>query len=287
MQTWAIIYNPTSGRHSPSKLEAVQELLHGHGVRTALHPTAYAGHATAIARTVTGVERVLSYGGDGTLNEVAGGLLGRGIPLMFVPGGTANAMAYELGIPRDPVKAVAALLQGEPRPISPGLVDGRVFMLMAGFGFDATIVKLVTAEFKARLGAMAYVVNGFRALLHPKPEIRVETPLGTLRGVWVVGARSRRYGGMFFVHPRAALTRPELGVVVVNKAMIAPFAFTNLIFGTRFSNGGIRLEEHATFSISCEEPVAAQVDGEYLGEGKRFEISISRQTLPFCLPARR
>ncbi|MCZ6628715.1 MAG: YegS/Rv2252/BmrU family lipid kinase [SAR324 cluster bacterium] len=287
MQTWAIIYNPTSGRHSPSKLEAVQELLHGHEVRAALHPTTYAGHATEIARTVTGVERVLSYGGDGTLNEVAGGLLGRDIPLMFVPGGTANAMAYELGIPRDPVKAVTALLQGEPRPIRPGQVGGRVFMLMVGFGFDATIVKLVSVGVKAKLGAMAYVVNGFRALLHPKPEILVETPLGTLRGVWVVGARARRYGGMFYVHPRAALTRPDLGVVVVNKAMIAPFAFTNLIFGTRFTNGGIRLEDHSAFRISCEEPVAAQVDGEYLGEGTSFAVGISQQTLLFCLPVRK
>lgn len=288
MQTWAIIYNPTSGSHKPHKLEAVQELLRKHGVRTALHPTTHPGHATELARAVTGAERVVSYGGDGTLNEVANGLLGRDIPLMFVPGGTANGMAYEMGISRDPVKAVTALLAGRVAPLRPGMVGSRLFMLMAGFGFDANIVQLVSDGLKSRLGAWAYVINGFRALLHPKPLIRVETPGGgEHRGVWVVGARARRYGGMFFIHPRAGLSEHGLGVVVVSKAMIAPFAFTNLFFGTGFTNGGIILEEHGSFRVSAGEPVAAQVDGEYLGQGTEFEIRLSETPLPFCFPAER
>ncbi len=285
MKSWAIIYNPTSGSFSPERLEAVQRALHDHGVRAVPHPTGHAGHATELARQVNGVERVLSYGGDGTLNEVANGLLGRDLPLMFIPGGTANAMAYEMGVPRDPVRAARALVAARPVPIRPGRVGSRAFLLMAGFGFDARAVYLVTEALKARLGWAAYVWTGLRALFHAKPELRVRTPEGAEhRGVWVVGARSRRYGGMFTVHPRAGLSRPALGLVVVSKAMIAPFALSNLALGTGFSNGGMRLEEHRSFTVSGEAPFHAHVDGDYLGKGTSFEIGLAERTLPFCLP---
>jgi YegS/Rv2252/BmrU family lipid kinase len=288
MKNWAIIYNPTSGSFRPERLEALERTLHEHGVRARLHPTEHAGHAMELGRAVNGIEQVLSYGGDGTLNEVANGLLGRGLPLMFVPGGTANAMAYELGIPRDPSHAVRAMVGGRTIALRPGRVGSRAFMLMAGFGFDATAVYMVTDRLKGRLGALAYIWTGVGALFRAKPELRVKTPEGVEhRGVWVVGARARRYGGMFSVHPRAGLQRPGLGMVVVSKAMIAPFALTNLAFGTGFTGPGMRLEEHAGFRVRCEEPFHAHVDGDYLGQDTAFEIGLSQETLPFCIPPER
>ncbi|MEE8433833.1 MAG: diacylglycerol kinase family protein, partial [bacterium] len=234
---------------------------------------------------VTGVERVISHGGDGTLNEVANGLIGRGIPLMFLPGGTANAMAYELGIPLNPVMAARALLGSEPQPVYPGQVGNRIFMLMAGFGFDALIVYLVGKRLKSWLGAASYLLTGVRALAHHKPEIRVLTPDGEgLRGHWVVAARSRRYGGMLKVHPRAAMHNPDLGLVVVKKSMIVPFALTNLVFGTGFTGRGMVLQEHPRFRVTAEQPLYVHVDGDYIGMGTEFEVSICERALPFCFP---
>lgn len=288
MKNWAIIYNPTSGSFRPDRLEALQRVLHERGVKTATHATARPGHATELGRQISGVERVVCYGGDGTLNEVANGLLGRGLPLMFVPGGTANAMAYELGIPRDPVGAALALLEAKPVEIRPGRVGSRLFMLMAGFGFDATAVYLVSKGLKSRLGALAYICTGVRALFLAKPQLNVATAGGgEQRGVWVVAARGRKYGGMFTIHPRAGLSNPKLGTVVVSGAMIAPFALTNLAFGTGFSGRGMRLEEHSGFRVHSDEPFHAHVDGDYLGRDTSFEIGLAEQTLPFCIPERR
>ncbi len=285
MTTWAIIYNPTSGGFRPERLEALRGALRERGVETEPHASTYAGHAIELGREVAGVERVISYGGDGTLNEVANGLMGRDLPLMFVPGGTANSMAHELKIPCDPVGAALALLDAEPVAIHPGRVGERLFMLMVGFGFDATAVYLVSKGLKSRLGALSYICTGVRALFHPKPCLRVETPSAPAQeGVWVVGARARRYGGMFSIHPRAGLTNPNLGTVVVSKAMIAPFALTNLAFGTGLSGAGMRLGEHTRFRVSSREPFHAHVDGDYLGAGTQFEVRVSEQPLRFCMP---
>ena len=66
--------------------------------------------------------------------------------------------------------------------------------------------------------------------------------------------------------------------------MIAPFALTNLGFGTAFTGKGIRLEEHSGFSVQGLAPFHAHVDGDYLGQGTAFEVGISEQSLPFCFP---
>ena len=285
MTTWAVIYNPTSGSFSEKKLEAALRIWREGGVETRVYPSRYAGHVTILAREISGVERVVAHGGDGTLNEVANGVMGRGLPLVFLPGGTANSMAWEIGMPRDAVRAAKVLLNGRPVPVFPGEVGGRVFLLMAGFGFDGTVVYLVTKRLKSWLGPASYLVTGVRALFHPKPEVRVVTPGGPLAGHWVVAARARRYAGMFKVHPRAGLLKPELGLVVVSKAMIAPFSLSNLAFGTRFTAPGMALEDHARFRIEADQPLHLHVDGDYVGRRMEFEVGIARQAIPFCFPA--
>jgi diacylglycerol kinase family enzyme len=173
MDHWTIVFNPTSGTYRPATLDRIQRTLRDAGIRSVALGTDYAGHATDLVRNLSGTDCVACYSGDGTLNEVAGGLLGRNLPLAFLPGGTANVMAHELGLPRDAVKAVQALLRGKPRPIRPGTVGPGVFLLMAGIGFDARAVGLVTPRLKTWLGRGAYVWAGLRALLHEDQDLRV------------------------------------------------------------------------------------------------------------------
>ena len=285
MTDWAVIYNPTSGHFRRERLDAAVAIWREQGIQTRLLPTESPGHATTLARETSGVERIVAHGGDGTLNEVANGLVGRPIPLAFLPGGTANAMAYELGLPRRADRAAPLLPALKPVSMFPGVVNGRAFMLMAGFGFDALAVYLVTGAVKSRLGALAYVANGLRALWWPKPEIRVVAKDGSeLAGCWVVAARARRYGGMFHIHPRASLRSPNLGVVAVRKGMIAPFALSNMAFGTGFETKGMVLEEWSSFRVESDQPVHVHVDGDPLEKGTSFEVGLSDKPLLFCLP---
>ena len=132
MARWAIIYNPVSGSYRARTLAAIESFLQSQGIVTIALPTRNPGHATEIARTIEEVSCVAVFGGDGTLNEVANGLAGRGLPLAFLPGGTASVMARELGISRDPLRAARALLRGRPVEIRPGQIGSRLFLLMAG-----------------------------------------------------------------------------------------------------------------------------------------------------------
>lgn len=115
------------------------------------------GHATRFAQDAAhrGVDLVVSFGGDGTLNEVATGVAGTETALGVLPGGSTNVFARTIGLPNDPTTAVGLLVDGltDPdaniRPIGLGRVNGRFFCFHTGVGYDAAVVR--TVETRASL----------------------------------------------------------------------------------------------------------------------------------------
>ena len=285
MRRWAIIYNPVAGSYRARALEGIEAALREQGVEGHFFPTERKGHATELARTLSGFERLAVYGGDGSLNEAVNGILGRNLPLAFLPGGTANVMAHELGLPLHPVRAAGLLARGHVREIHPGVINGRLFLLMAGFGFDGDAVYRVSPGLKEAIGKAAYVWAGLRALAAAAPRLRVTAEGAPSRtGVWVIAARARRYGGPFTIHPRAGLEREALGLTVVGRLGVIPFLAANLGLGLPWPAPGTRFEEHAAFQVAAPVPVHVQVDGDYLGRGDSFSVGLSAQTLPLCVP---
>ncbi len=128
-------------------------------------------HATELAHEARagGYDVVVSFGGDGTLNEVANGLAGTDMPMAILPGGSANVVARSLGIANDVVDATEHLLsladEWEPRKIDLGRVDGRYFVFACGAGIDATVVKRVDShpKLKAKAGPWYYSWAGISA----------------------------------------------------------------------------------------------------------------------------
>src|SRR5271165_3729814 len=118
------------------------------------------GHATELCREAAheGYDVVVTFGGDGTANEAANGLLGSPTPLCCLPGGSANVFGKMLGIPGDVVDATEHLLaladDWRPRKIDLGSVNGRCFTFASGLGLDASVVERVDARphLKARFG---------------------------------------------------------------------------------------------------------------------------------------
>lgn len=107
------------------------------------------GHASKLARSaaIAGDDAVVVLGGDGTLNEAANGLAGSDTALAVLPGGSTNVFARILGLPDDPIDAVAELLGAlegySVEPIGLGSVNGRYFLFHCGIGFDAAVVAEV------------------------------------------------------------------------------------------------------------------------------------------------
>src|SRR5947209_3113069 len=134
--------------------------------------TAGRDHATELCREAAheGYDVVVAFGGDGTVNEAANGLVGSGTPLTCLPGGRANVYCRMLGIPSDVVDATEHLLlmadDWRPRRVDLGSVNERVFLFSAGAGLDASVVERVDAHarLKARYGEWHYTGTGVRPL---------------------------------------------------------------------------------------------------------------------------
>lgn len=284
-ETWAFIYNPTSGSFSPRLLEQVQSALEKAGVSLQLMPTEAPGHATDLAAKAKNVQRVAVMGGDGTLNEAARGMLGRKTPLVFVPGGTANVMAHALKIGLNPVKAALLQLNAQPVPVFPGMIGKRCFLLMAGFGYDGAVVKGVSAQLKSRWGKGAYIWSGLKALLARRPAISVVMEDGkTMNADLVVVARSCFYAGSYIIHPKAGLTNSHLGLVAVSRGALPGFMLTNLGLGWHRRGKGIMLEMGTRMKVVGEQPFPAQVDGDFFEESREFKVEICDKPVHFCLP---
>ena len=143
-----VVVNPYAATMSARLRNLVVAALHGRYEVDAIDTQAR-GHATELCREAAqeGYDVVVSFGGDGTVNEVANGLAGRATPLTCLPGGATNALCKMLGIPGDIVDATEHLLtmadHWRPRRIDLGTANGRAFTYSSGFGLDASVVKRI------------------------------------------------------------------------------------------------------------------------------------------------
>ncbi len=189
-----------------------------------------------------GDDLVLSVGGDGTANEVAEGLVGSGTALGVVPAGSGNGLARALGIPRNPHRALEALEGGLRRRMDVGFANGRLFLNVAGAGFDAA----VGAAFHARAqnggkrGALTYVRLALGTSLTYKSllwslEAGEERFEG--RALLVAFVNGRQYGAGAVVAPRARLNDGMLDLIILEDTTLfemlvnAPRLFLGTIEG--------------------------------------------------------
>ena len=177
-----IVFNPVAGRRRAQLLWRVLDIMVANGIRIELAETTRRGHAEAIARTAAraGSTLVVAAGGDGTIAEVANGLMGSATRLGVIPLGTANVLAHELNLPFAPAAVAAALALGRTRPLWPGICssgpcssgpgasqDGgtaRLFVQMLGVGFDAHVVAHLSVPLKRAIGRAAYALQTLREL---------------------------------------------------------------------------------------------------------------------------
>jgi len=213
-----LIYNPAAGQSDLARrLAGIVSSLAQQGVQLEARPTLAAGHAAELAEhaRTTGAELVAVCGGDGTINEAALALAGSGIPLGILPGGTANVLARELGIPRSLRSASNVLISGTPAAISVGIANDRRFLMMAGFGFDAMVLMGFSPLLKRHLGRVAYAARCAEELARFRlPHLEVVTDDGAFEASMVIAANIRLYGGDFVLAPDADPTDDLLDLVI-------------------------------------------------------------------------
>lgn len=223
----ALIYNPLSGRSRWRRQRDLAEAtawLEAAGMRITTLATPRPGSTTDLAREQVecGRDLIIVCGGDGTINEVVGGMAGSNVPLAILPAGTANVLAKELGLPREIGRATRYILEGEIRRIALGRVrrpDGqRYFVCLGGVGPDGQIVHWLDVRAKLSLGLLSYWLEGLWQLFaYDFPWFEVEANGERWRAVFAVVSRTRHYGGPIQITRRANLFSEEFELAVFTR----------------------------------------------------------------------
>ncbi len=216
-----IIYNPIAGRRRIAALWRVVDVLIANGLQPRIAETQSAGHATLLAREAAGTNEriVVAAGGDGTIAEVAAGLLGSTSSLGIIPLGTANVLSHELGLPHHAKAIAAALAFGRTRTLWPGVAEGtdgdRVFVQMLGVGLDAQVVHRVSHRLKRAIGRQAYTLQTLREIgRYDYLPIRVTLDGIATEAASVVVSKGRFYGGAYTLAPQARCSEPGFSVAL-------------------------------------------------------------------------
>jgi diacylglycerol kinase (ATP) len=267
-----IVYNPIS-RNAPRReklLAAARSAAPAWEID--LMETESPGHAVELARDAkqAGMSAVFACGGDGTVNEVVNGLVGSACALGVLRGGMGDVFAREVGIPRQPERALKLQLSGDRRRFDLGKAGERYFLLMAGIGFDATVVRAVPVGAKRRLGSTSYALWGARLLVGYRPE---QTKL-TLDGeplqaelFWALLGNTRSYGGIIDITAEALVDDGMLDAYLFFGRGLGWEARSALRLALKRQDGAQGVEFRRLREMSIETPgLPVQADGEYLGE---------------------
>jgi diacylglycerol kinase family enzyme len=273
-----LIYNPVAGRlqrGDGALMGRVRESLQAAGHAVRLLATSQPGEATTLARQAveSGADLVLVGGGDGTLNEALQGVAHSETPLAVLPFGTANVLACELGLPREPEKVAAEIAGLTPERVSVGFLhtpdEARYFLLMAGVGLDAHIVATLDLELKRKFGKLAYWLSGLGQLGRQFPEFEVAAAGDILRSSFTLASRVRNYGGDLEIAKTACLLDDYFEVVSFEGEDSFRYLmyFTGVIANLlpEIKGVSIRKVHELEFSAPGGREVPVQVDGEFAG----------------------
>ena len=276
-----IIVNPVSGRGKALRLaEAVTDLLRKQGCTVDLLPTQKAGDARLFARDCGGYGALAATGGDGTVNEVLNGLPpAGGPPLAMLPSGTANVLAKELRLPRDPEGLARVLREGSEKILDLGVehVSGRRFLLFASAGYDAHVVHLFHAARTGPIGMWQYVYWGLKSILAyqvPSIAVEIDGKLLTSDASWVQISNVPSYGGPLVFTPAARPDNQTFEVMVHHsrrrRGVVGMFwaALIRYFTGFKYRQEAVSFHQATRVKLTSADgrPVPVQVDGDPSGQ---------------------
>jgi YegS/Rv2252/BmrU family lipid kinase len=288
------IFNPCSGRNRrrPAFADAIRGFIAARARDAEFTITEGPGHATALAReaAVAGREVVVAVGGDGTMNEVAQGLLDTPAALALVPCGSGNGLALHLGLPRAPLAALqlATGLGARVVAVDTGVADGRPFFNAMGLGLDADVSRRFNGLVRRGLPAYARVaLAALRALRPERCAITVGPRTVTLDVVLIAVANSDQYGNHARIAPGARVDDGQLDLVAVRAggflglAALAP----RLFLGRIDRSPRVTRLAGPRFVIERAAPGLIHTDGETHAAGARIEVAVRPRSLRIVIPA--
>jgi len=288
----AVVFNPaTGGGDADGRRRDTREALEGAGLEVLWLETTPEdpGQGQTAKALAEGVELVMAQGGDGTVMACVTGLAGTEVPLAVLPGGTGNLLATNFDVPADLEGAVEVALDGDRVRLDVAAMDDDRFVVMGGIGFDAAMLRDADPKLKEHLGAVAYVLSGFRQLRRRPTRFRLRLDdrriERTGQGV-LVGNLGRLQGGL----PVMPDARPDDGLLDVavlrTRSLVDWLALAvRVLLRRRRKDPQLEAFQARRVEIGCDRPQPVERDGDPLDTPRdHLVIEVVPKALTLCVP---
>lgn len=276
------ISNPISGTKDKTAIyHYIEKKIDRERYDYTLRETQYAGHAVELATQAArdGIDIAVAIGGDGTVNEVASGLVHTDTALGLIPCGSGNGLTRHLDIPMDPRHAIDIINGGLVHTLDYGRINDRPFFCTCGVGFDA-YVSFKFAEAGKR-GVLTYLEQVLKEGLRYRPEtylIEDETGRQSLRAFLITCANASQYGNNAYIAPEASMKDGLMDITVIEPfhAIEAPQIALQLFSKTlgRWGNDFIKMFRSRKITIHRQSEGIVHCDGDPVIMGKNLTIEV-------------
>ena len=248
--------------------------------------TEYAGHAEKLAREAT--ERVIvAVGGDGTVNEVARGIVGTDKVLGIIPSGSGDGLALHLGISRYYKRAISIIKKGKIKTIDSGIINDRPFFSVCGIGFDAVVSEKFAKSGKR--GLLNYIELGLQTWNEYSPEkytVEIDDRSFEIDASLITVGNSSQWGNYAKIAPRADISDGVLDMTAVNRfsAIDMPALGVLLMTGNLDKNSHVHCYRGRKIKISRKVAGPAHADGDWFKAGTELNICVIPHSLNVIVP---
>jgi len=288
-----LIVNRRAGVTGSPLLETTVQMLQRAGATITLSmPADFRGlRAEARAAAASGkCDAIIAAGGDGTIRQVAAALLDQPTPLGIIPVGTANVLAQEIGLAPTAGAVAPMLLDGPTVKVACARANDEPFLLMAGAGFDARVVRAVDQGLKHRLGRVAYAGPLVGAFIRDMDTLAVTIDGRRHDASWAVVTNARHYGGRFVLTSHTGICKRGLEAILFKARSRSELLaqLMNLALGRLQGHAGrggnVEMLPCSRVSITSRKPVPTQVDGDVAGTTP-LEVDAGTEELRLIVPA--
>lgn len=297
MKKLLFVFNPKSGKGQiKNKLMEILDIFTKSGYEVTVHPTQkFKDAKEVISKRAENYDLVVCSGGDGTLDEVVGGMMtsDRKIPIGYIPSGTTNDFANSLKIPKNMIKAAHIAVQGKNFPCDIGAFNEDFFVYIAAFGIFTDVSYQTKQEMKNIVGHMAYILEGMKRLYTIKSyHVKVESEEEVIEGDFIFGmiTNSVSVGGFKKITDSYVALNDGLFEVMLIKKPKNPIELQEII-------AALLIQEYNTdymytfktdrLRIESQDKLSWTLDGEFGGEHNQIEIKNYKEAINFLIPHKR
>jgi diacylglycerol kinase (ATP) len=289
-RTIAFIINPKSGTDRIKSLkDLIEELFVEKYFEVKIIYTEYAGHAKIIAKELAtkNFETVVAVGGDGTVNEVATGLIGTETALGIVPKGSGNGLARACHISLKSKEALETIAKGYIKNIDVGIANNEYFLSNAGVGFDAHVTERCLNE-NAR-GIIMYIkksVSSFINYKASKYKINIDGQEINQRAIMISVANGNEFGYGFKIAPTASLVDGMLDCIIIKPLNIFTAGRVSFYawWGNLHKYSKVKHVKGLSVSIKSDTLNCHQIDGDFRKNNGELKIEILPKALNIIVP---